>query len=170
MNPPARRSRRKQPPRRAGSPPRDEESRRDALERSRQARRRAALERSRFDPSPPGDDDWLLPDEEGDGIHRLPPPVPVGSAVQELLAGRGWDERLHAATLWHRWEEVVGPALAAHCQPVRLAGGTLVLRAESQVWATQLRYLTPQVLSRVGALLGADAAHQVRIVVGRLEA
>lgn len=110
-----------------------------------------------------------MPEEDTDGLRRLPPPTPIGETLLTELQRRGWGERLHAATLAARWDEVVGPALAPRCEPVRVAGGTLVIRAATAVWATELRYLGPQVLVNVATVLGSDKVAQVRMVVGPLE-
>lgn len=147
----------------------ERESRLDARERARQARRRAALERSSFDPTPPTDDDWTIAEEDTDGLRRVPEPTPIGATIAGVVARRGWQERLQASTVWSRWEEVVGPQLRPHCQPVRIAGRTLVIRADSQVWATQLRYLGPQVIANVTEVLGTAAVADVRVTVGPLE-
>jgi predicted nucleic acid-binding Zn ribbon protein len=137
--------------------------------RRQQQRERARLERRTYDPAPPSDEDWTVPEEETDGVRRISRPTPVGDTLGAYLERRGWNERLRAATAWSRWEEVVGPELAARCEPVRLAGGTLVVRAESQVWATQLRYMLPQLQQKAEAVLGAGTVSEVRVVVGPLE-
>jgi predicted nucleic acid-binding Zn ribbon protein len=64
---------------------------------------------------------------------------------------------------------MVGEELAAHCEPVRLAGKVLVVRAESPAWATQLRYLTAQLIERAEIALGPGSVREVRVTVGRLE-
>jgi hypothetical protein len=45
----------------------------------------------------------------------------------------------------------------------------LVVRAESPVWATQLRYLTAQLIERADMALGLGSVREVRITVGPLE-
>jgi predicted nucleic acid-binding Zn ribbon protein len=154
-------------PRRSGAADRDQHL--YARKRAAQARQRARLDRRGFDPSPPTDDDWTVPDEETDGVHRVRRPTPVGDSLGAFLDRRGWGERLRAATAWNNWEDMVGADLAARCEPVRLAGGTLVVRAESQVWATQLRYMLPQLRARVEEVLGEGSVSDVRVVVGTLE-
>jgi predicted nucleic acid-binding Zn ribbon protein len=154
-------------PRKAGQADRDEHH--YARKRWAQQRERARRERRAFDPSPPSDDDWTVPEEDTDGLRRISRPTPVGDSLEAFLARRGWTERLNAATAWNRWDDMVGGDLAQHCEPVRLAGGTLVVRAESQVWATQLRYLLPQLRARVEEVLGAGSVREVRVVVGPLE-
>jgi predicted nucleic acid-binding Zn ribbon protein len=133
------------------------------------ARRRARLEREAYDPAPPTDDDWVTPDPDTDGVHRVRPPTPIGADLERFLAQRGWSERLRGTRVFARWDEIVGTDLAGRCEPVRVAGGTLVIRAESQVWATQLRYLTPTLLRSAEQILGADTVREVRLVVGPLQ-
>ncbi len=154
-------------PRRAGQLDRDEAV--YARKRAAQARQRAKRDRADYDPGPPSDDDWTVPDEDTDGVHRISRPTPIGDSVDAFLRRRGWSERLRAATAWHRWADMVGEDLAQHCEPVRLAGGTLVVRTESQVWATQLRYVLPQLRAKVEDVLGPGTVRDVRLVVGPLE-
>jgi hypothetical protein len=152
--------------RRAGT--RDRDDRVYARQRYRDQRRREALERTTYDPGPPTDDDWVVPDR-GDGLRRVGPPTAIGSSLQDLIDRRGWTERLRGADVWSRWGEIVGEDLAAKCEPVRLAGGTLTIRAESHLWATQLRYLVTRLQVNVDDHLGAGSVREVRIVVGVLE-
>lgn len=138
--------------------------------RAAQARERAKLERATYDPAPPDPDaEWTIADDNGSGLSRTSAPAPVGDALQQLLARRGWAERLSGATASQRWDEVVGEDLAGRCEPVRIAGGTLVVRAESQVWATQLRYLLPHLVENANTVLGGHQVRDVRLVVGPLE-
>ncbi|MEX1164285.1 MAG: DUF721 domain-containing protein [Nitriliruptor sp.] len=138
--------------------------------RAQQARARARLERASFDPAPADPDaEWTVADDNETGLARTPAPAPIGEALQQFLSRRGWGERLTGATASQRWDEVVGPDLAARCEPVRLAGGTLVVRAESQAWATQLRYLLPQLVANANEVLGGHQVREVRLVVGSLE-
>jgi len=140
-----------------------------ARKRVRRARDRAKQDRQRFDPSPATDDDWTVAEEGTDGVRKLRQPTPIGETLTQLVRRRGWDERLRGATAWTRWHDIVGAEMARRCEPVRLAGGVLVVRAESQVWATQLRYLVPQLLANANEVLGSRAVRSVRIVVGRLD-
>jgi hypothetical protein len=140
-----------------------------ARKRAKQARERALQERKAFDPAPPSDEDWTVEEEDTDGVRRISPPTPVGETLGAFVRRRGWDERLRGATAWSRWEDIVGPDLADRCEPVRVAGGTLLVRAENQVWATQLRYLTSQLVSNAERVLGEGTVKEVRIVVGPLQ-
>ncbi|HMA46660.1 MAG TPA: DciA family protein [Frankiaceae bacterium] len=90
-------------------------------------------------------------------------PVPFGAAIDGLLVARGWQEPARAAAVLARWDHLVGSEVAARCRPVGLRDGELVLAAESTAWATQLRLLSRQLLSRLRRELGPDLV--TRIVV-----
>lgn len=154
-------------PRRASQSDRDELL--YARLRAAQRRARARSDLADYDPAPPTDDDWTVPDEETDGLHRISRPTPVGDLIGDVLDRRGWRERLQASTASQRWADVVGEELAARCEPVRLAGGVLVVRAESQVWASQLRYMLVHLRERAETVLGGGTVREVRLVVGPLE-
>lgn len=140
-----------------------------ARKRAKQARDRAALERRRYDPAAPDPDtEWTVPAEEGDGLRRTTEPATLGDALRTMLSRRGWDERLTGADAAGQWEQIVGAELALRCEPVRLAGGTLVIRAENQVWVTQLKYMLPQLRANAEAVLGEGRVRDIRLEVGRL--
>lgn len=95
------------------------------------------------------------------------------AALADLLSGfvrtRRWAGRLQSLSVHSQWEELVGPDLARRCEPVRIAGGVLLIRTASPTWAAQLRYLTPRIQRRVAELVGEDQVRTVRVVVGPLE-
>ena len=90
-------------------------------------------------------------------------PRPVGAELADVLRARGWDGRLAAARVVARWPEVVGDAVAAHCQPSRLEDGTLEVIADSAAWATQLAYLQGTLLDRLGVVCGPGLVRQVQV-------
>ncbi|MCI0686080.1 MAG: DciA family protein, partial [Sporichthyaceae bacterium] len=81
-------------------------------------------------------------------------PQPVGRAIERLLADRGWQADAAIGGVTGRWEEIVGAELAAHCRPDSYTDGELVVAADSTAWATQLRYLAPQLVRTLNAALG----------------
>lgn len=88
-------------------------------------------------------------------------PVLFGDAVRRLVEERGWKETTTNASVLERWEEIVGPDLAAHCRPASLVDGELVLVAESSAWATQVRLLTGQLLGTLRRAVGPGVVEKV---------
>lgn len=106
--------------------------------------------------------DWESPHAPPDA----PTPPPVAEVVDRLTSTRGWQARLRGARVHTAWEQIVGEELARHVVPVRLAGGVLVVRAESPAWATQVRYLTRQLLERANEVLGEGEVRTVTVQAG----
>ena len=91
-------------------------------------------------------------------------PQPFGRVVSRVAMDRGWSSRLTDATVLGRWNQLVGPDVADHCTPVSLRDGELTLQAESTAWATQLRTLQRQLLTRLAAAVGPDVVRRIRVV------
>jgi predicted nucleic acid-binding Zn ribbon protein len=68
--------------------------------------------------------------------------------------------------IFGRWEEIAGPALAAHVRPLRVTEESLVLAADHPAWATQVRALGATLLVRVNDVAGC-APGRIEVVVKR---
>lgn len=90
-------------------------------------------------------------------------PELVGAAIDDLLAQRGWQQRITVATLFARWGALVGEQLAEHCRPRSYDEGRLHVTADSTSWATHLRALAPELLRRLAEELGQNVVTEVRI-------
>jgi predicted nucleic acid-binding Zn ribbon protein len=67
------------------------------------------------------------------------------------------------ATLFGRWSEIVGGAIAAHAAPKSLVDGDLLIEAESTAWATQLRMLAPTLMQRINGRVGRGTVGRIRV-------
>jgi predicted nucleic acid-binding Zn ribbon protein len=54
-----------------------------------------------------------------------------------------------ASGLFSRWDELVGPAIAAHARPRRVQDGRLVVVTDDPAWAAQLRWLESDLVRRI---------------------
>ena len=83
--------------------------------------------------------------------------------IRNLVADRGWEKNTAEATVLGSWDRLVGAEIAQRCRPVGLREGELTLQAESTAWATQLRMLTPKILAKIRAELGAEVVTKIRV-------
>lgn len=90
-------------------------------------------------------------------------PQPFGDLMRRLVDDRGWAGTVTSAAVAARWDALVGPEIAARCQPESLRDGELVLAAQSTAWATQLRLLVPTLMTRITAELGAGVVTRIRV-------
>ena len=81
-------------------------------------------------------------------------PQLLGGLIERLVAERGWQVPLSIGGVMGRWEEIVGPEVAAHCRPETFTEGVLTVHADSTAWATQMRLLTPALMRRLAEEVG----------------
>jgi predicted nucleic acid-binding Zn ribbon protein len=87
-------------------------------------------------------------------------PIPVADVLEKLTARLGAGPAGVLVTVFGKWEDIVGSAIALHVRPVRLDGGTLIVGADHPAWATQTRRLSSEVLARLREACGDDGAPQ----------
>ncbi|MCP5372578.1 MAG: DUF721 domain-containing protein [Hyphomicrobiales bacterium] len=95
----------------------------------------------------------------------------VDPVTRPLFRKRGLAEGAVAT----EWERIVGPVIARHCLPERIAysprsgeGGTLHLRVDSGAIALELQHLEPQLVERVNGYFGYRAVERVTLIQGPL--
>lgn len=102
-------------------------------------------------PAPCWQSDAVARDEPitlGESLHQvvrsLRPETGPAAAPAAVMGG-----------VFGRWELAVGAALAAHVQPVKLDGTTLVVKVDDPAWATELKFLETTLKQRLLEVAGA---------------
>jgi predicted nucleic acid-binding Zn ribbon protein len=113
-------------------------------------------ERTRPAPETPFSPSWSARPRRED-------PELLNAALGDLLSARGWQARAAVGSVFGNWPAIVGPQVAAHTTPESFNNGELTVTADSDTWATQVRLLTPQILTRLAEELGADTVTHLRI-------
>ncbi|WP_211872028.1 DUF721 domain-containing protein [Neoroseomonas terrae] len=90
-------------------------------------------------------------------------PRPVGALVPALTRPAFKRKSPAGAQIMADWPALVGPAIAAVTQPLRLTQGTLTLACAGPV-AMEMQHLGPQLASRINAALGRVAVERFRFV------
>ena len=92
-------------------------------------------------------------------------PRPLRDSVDEVVRSlRGTGAR-SLAGVFGRWDEAVGPQVAAHARPVSLIDGCLLVDVDHPTWATQLRFLEPELLERLREVAGVDEVDRIELRV-----
>jgi predicted nucleic acid-binding Zn ribbon protein len=87
-------------------------------------------------------------------------PQTLQATMGRLLAESGWEEPAAVGGIVHGWADLVGPRIAAHCEPVSFADGVLTVQTDSTAWATELRNLSTQLLARLNAAIPSRPGNQ----------
>lgn len=90
-------------------------------------------------------------------------PLTAGAVVDALLDSEGWRKNTEVAAALARWDQIVGPELAAHVTAESFVDGVLTLQADSTAWATQMRLLLPSIRSAIDGALGRGVVADIRI-------
>jgi predicted nucleic acid-binding Zn ribbon protein len=99
----------------------------------------------------------------------LPEPRPVRDSLAGLAKSLGAPPPALLRAVFERWEEIVGPTIAAHAWPLRVHEGVLRIGVDQPAWATQLTFLGPELLRKVTAATGDSAITgvEIKVVPGR---
>ncbi|MGY5766104.1 DUF721 domain-containing protein [Brachybacterium sp. DNPG3] len=90
-------------------------------------------------------------------------PQGVERVLRRVLSDLGWNEGMSTGRVLEEWDEIVGERVAAHCRPVSFEEGVLVVSASSSAWASQLRMLTPQIVTSIEKHVGAHVVSEMRV-------
>ena len=89
-----------------------------------------------------------------------PGPRKIGEGLDRVVpGGRAF------TTLLRHWDDLVGEGLAARARPSGLHATTLVIAVDDPAWATQLRYLQADLMTRFEDVLGPGLVTEIRVVV-----
>jgi predicted nucleic acid-binding Zn ribbon protein len=97
------------------------------------------------------------------GRVRRDDPAPLNAAISGLVSAAGWELAVAAGSVFGRWAEIVGPALASHTTPESLNDGVLVVASDSTAWAEQVRLLASDLVRKLNAELGDGAVLRVHV-------
>lgn len=91
-------------------------------------------------------------------MSREPDPKPLSASMDSVVRSlQGGTQRAGASAVggvFGRWSEVVGEAMAAHVQPVKLERDRLVVEVREPAWATQVRMLSDRIIDRLKEVVG----------------
>lgn len=76
-------------------------------------------------------------------------PRALGEVLTVMANDMGWSVELEQARLLEEWPEFAGEATAEHTTVVGISNGVLQVQCDSTTWATELRRLRAEMLTRL---------------------
>jgi predicted nucleic acid-binding Zn ribbon protein len=92
-------------------------------------------------------------------------PKRVGDSLDRVAASLGVTRASTLSAVFASWPEMVGETVAEHARPRSLRDGTLVVAVDEPAWATQLRWLEADLLTRLNDVLGPDQVARIEVRV-----
>ncbi|MCF2533905.1 DUF721 domain-containing protein [Yinghuangia soli] len=90
-------------------------------------------------------------------------PQPLRRVMGRMIAERGWQTPAAVHGVMGRWTDIVGPGIAAHCTPEKFDEGRLIVRTDSDNYATHVRWLAPKLLARINQELGDGTVTYIEV-------
>ncbi|WP_426517340.1 DUF721 domain-containing protein [Diaminobutyricibacter sp. McL0618] len=76
-------------------------------------------------------------------------PRGLGNIMDSLTTELGWSSPLAQSELMEGWVDLAGEETANHSTPIGISEGVLTVSCESTAWATQLRIMRTELMTRI---------------------
>lgn len=107
---------------------------------------------------------WRRPGRQARGDED---PVPVRAGLDRLLDHLTGASVATTKTVFDRWDAIVGEPVASHTRPQTLRDGVLSVAVDDPAWASQLRFLEPDLREKLAAEPGGSGLVRIEFVVRR---
>ena len=75
----------------------------------------------------------------------------LAGALDALLDRLGAESTTAITGVFAEWPKIVGEQVAQHVTPIKLERGRLIVEIDDPSWATQMRFLEPQLVEKLNA-------------------
>jgi predicted nucleic acid-binding Zn ribbon protein len=76
-------------------------------------------------------------------------PIPLAASLDAYVRSLGAPSARAIAGVFEAWDDIVGISVSAHARPTKLERSCLIVEVDDPGWATQLRYLEKDLLTRL---------------------
>ena len=91
-----------------------------------------------------------------DTVTDMAEPIPISASLDGIINSLRGTDRLQIGGVFGKWEDAVGEAVAAHVRPIRLDQGVLIVEADDSAWATQVKFLSGTLTTRLAEIAKVD--------------
>ncbi len=95
-------------------------------------------------------------------------PVSISDVFARTRGASAIRQRMKGWRLMERWEEIAGPAVAAHSRPARWQGKNLIVRVDSAPWMQELSFLKEEMVGRIRKEFPASDIGGIKLEQGEL--
>ena len=100
-----------------------------------------------------------LPNPDGE------PPVPVAAPLDRVMRSLGSPPVATLNLVFETWADVVGTAIGGATTPLSLEHGVLTVAVPDGGWASQLRWMEPELVVKIGVALGEGIVERIEVRV-----
>ncbi len=94
-------------------------------------------------------------------------PVPISASLDSMMRSLRGTDRLQIGGVFGKWADAVGEDIARQVRPVRLDQAVLTVEVQDPAWATQVKFLTGDIIERLLTVAGVRVERiDVRVARG----
>lgn len=90
-------------------------------------------------------------------------PRPIAQVLQQSMDDLGWSHEMAQARIVAEWDAIVGPQIAARTEVTAIVEGVVHVQCDSTTWATELRRLRAQTVTRIVEDFSAAKITDIRV-------
>ena len=94
-------------------------------------------------------------------------PQQVGSGVERVLKHLNAPKADVVESVFADWERLVGEVIAKHTRPARITNGTLFLVVDDPAWASEMEWMSEELLRRISALADTVEITDIKVQISR---
>ena len=95
------------------------------------------------------------------------PPRPIAELLAKFTRRVGMPEPSALGVIFAKWPNLVGSSLGENVKPVSLHHGVLMVTVADPAWATQMRFLSDNLISTINDGVGAGTVTEIVVQVRR---
>jgi predicted nucleic acid-binding Zn ribbon protein len=95
------------------------------------------------------------------------PPKPIAELLASFTRRVGMPEPSALGIIFAKWSDLVGSALGENVKPVSLHRGILTVTVLDPAWATQMRFLSANLISTINDGVGTGTVSEIVVQVRR---
>ena len=92
----------------------------------------------------------------------------IGSLIEQLQGRIKKINHSDMSDIWDRWDQLVGPSIAANAQPAVFKGKLLLVHVSSSTWLQQLQFLKTDMIRKINAEFGQTLVEEIKFKIGPL--
>ena len=101
-------------------------------------------------------------------VNSVAEPIPITASLDGIMKSLRGTDRIQIGGVFGKWDDAVGPTVAAHVRPVRLDQNVLTVEADDPAWATEVKFLTGTITTRLAEVANVQVERiEVRVARNR---
>lgn len=91
----------------------------------------------------------------------------MGAGVERVMRHLNAPSSDTVTSVFSDWETVAGELISKHTRPTKIVDGVLHLETDEPAWASEMRWMSEELLRRIQEHLGNDEVTEIVVHVAR---